>query len=792
LSIDPVAGLLEDLSSPDLTIRFSVLSRIEDVEWTPETLAAFKQRMAVETDQGTRFQMQKLLARVERKTDVGRGAPSGDGVVAELEALLKNPDRDDLSLALIIEGIRRGDAPLAAMALREAQWWDFPSELLPSVLQFFKKYGSVEDVAQIETMCRHADPRVLTTAVEALEKLSPDSLKELIVPLLMNPIHGIRSRAIRLLYRWDPQEAIRHFEAALFSDDPNDRNAALFHAFFFPFPEIESLMLRFIAIEDTPALLEKAGFLFRANPAPEEPLKLIEVRENCRGEKRRLVGGILTGVINSLFQAGLIRKTPEELTLELEEVYQRRKARQLIEGCRLALVSDDSEVRSQAALRLCDFVRLEYAEARAILDGWMKTEKEPAIRSAVQARLAAFDSKLAAGVELDLQKMPPEQRARLLAGLDAERLKKLRPKMREFLRGCTPEERLLAVQALGRVGEKSDTELITGYLNTSEPAVLSATIEALGALDLDVLSPYLPKLIQHPSDEVRAVALRIFSLFDKKQALSLVEKMFGSIQPKQRAHAISCAAQFDFPSVREMLILSLQREQDPENISQYIAIFRENIDEELWMSLYRIVENVQGTKQDLLLTFCREAAATLVTEGHTTHGSFESLKNAVRSRIEAEKVRSRSAQPLYALSNIQKMRKQQAPPPEQKLDPGLIQFSVIAFSIGVIVTALIWFLVLAPPSAPSKKEPKVVPGQEKPIQAKFDKSSRNISGKVTEVSSDRKRFVLVTDANPAETLNIEIGTALSAPPAVGALFQGQVKPLSKDGDTITAQLIMAY
>ena len=790
MPIDPVAGLLEDLSSPDLTIRFSVLSRIEDVEWTPAMLTAFKQRMAVETDQGTRFQMQKLLARIERKTDAGRGGPSsGEGVVAELEALLQDPGRDDLSLALIIEGIRRGDALLAAMALREAKWWDFSAELLPSVLQFFKKYGSTEDVAQIETMCRHADPRVLTTAVEALEKLSPDSLKELIVPLLVNPVHGIRSRAIRLLYRWDPQEAIRHFEAALFSDDPNDRNAALFHAFFFPFPEIESLMLRFIAIEDTPALLEKAGFLFRANPTPEEPLKLIEVRENCRGEKRRLVGGILIGVINSLFQAGLIRKTPEELTLELEEAYQRRKARQLIEGCRLALVSGDSDVRSQAALRLCDFVRLEYAEARAILDGWMKTEKEPGIRSAVQARLAAFDSKLIAGVELDLQQMQPEQRSKVLAGLDAERLKKIRPKLRDFMRSCTSEERLLAVQALGRVGDKTDAELITGYLTTSEPSVLSATINALGGLDLDVLSPYLPKLIQHPSDEVRAVALRIFSLFDKKQALSLVEKMFSSIQPKQRAHAISCAAQFDFPSVREMLIIGVQREQDPENISQYIAIFRENVDEELWMSLYRVVENVQGTKQDLLLAFCREAAATLIADGHTAHDSLESLKNAVRSRIEADKVKSRSAQPVYALSNIQKMRRQQAPPAEQKGDPGLVPFAAVTFSIGIVVTALIWFLFLAPPSAPAKK---IVKGPDKPVQAKFDKNSRNISGKVTEVSSDGKRFVLVTDAKPAETLNIEIGTALSTPPAAGALFQGQIKPLSKDGDTITAQLIMAY
>lgn len=787
MAIDPVAALLEDLSSPDPTIRFSVLSRIEDVEWTAETLAAFKRRAAAETDPGTRFQMQKLLARIERKS--GTASAGSEGALTELEALLKDPGRDDLSLAIVVEGIRRGEAPLAAMALREAGWWNFSAELLPSILQFFKKFGSAEDVSQIETMCRHADPRVLTTAVEALEKLSPDSLKDLIVPLLVNPIHGIRSRAIRLLYRWDPQEALAHFEAALFSEDANDRNAALFQAFFFPFPEIEPLMLRFVAIEDAPALLEKAGFLFRANPAPEEPLRLLEIRENCRGEKRKIIGEILSGVIQSLHQAGLVQKMPEQLTLELEEVYQRRKARQLIESCRLSLTSHDAETRKQAALRLCDFVRLGYTEARGCLNGWLGGEADADVRTAIAARLAALDEKAAAGAELDLQKLPPEQRMRLLAGLDGERFKKLRPKLREFMRSCMPEERLLVVQAIGRVGDKSDAALITGYLTGGEHTVAAAAIEALGSLDLDMLSPYLPKLIQHPSDEVRAVAVRVFALFDKKQALSLVEKMFASIQPRQRAHAISCASQFDFPAVREMLISSLQREQDPENIGQYITIFKANMDEELWTAVFRIVENTQGVRQDLLLALCREAAESL-SSGGQPEKHFEFLKGKARARFESERAKKAAAQPSYALSNIQKIRRQQAEgAKEQKADPGLAAFTIVTVLVGTIATALIWFLFLAPPSAPPKKSGKTT---ETPVKPKFDKRPKNVSGKVTEVSADGKRFALKPDGASDETYLIEIGNALAAPPAVGSEFNGQIKPVSKEENEILAQLIMAY
>ncbi|NLI77178.1 MAG: HEAT repeat domain-containing protein, partial [Candidatus Riflebacteria bacterium] len=382
--MDPLRTLFADLHSPDPSIRFSVLSRVEDLEWNEEQLAGLRNLAAQEKDPGTRFHMRKILARIEREKGRNQAPPP---TAQEIKGLLQNSRRDDLSLALLLSALPRQEGPAVVQALRETHWTESNPAVLPSILHFLKKHGGPGDVGAIESLCRHADPRVLAAAVETLEKLNPERLKDLIVPLLVNPIHGIRSRAVRLLYRWDPQEALRHFEAMLFSEDPDDRQAALFHAFFFPFPEIEPLMVKFLGMENDPDMLERAGFLFRANPAPEEPLRLLEAREASLGEKKRLIGEILAGVVDSLYQAGLVQKRPADLLAELEGIFFRRRALQLLDSYQLSLQSADPDDRRDAALRLAELIQRGFREAIPILEAWLGKESDPQLKALLTARL---------------------------------------------------------------------------------------------------------------------------------------------------------------------------------------------------------------------------------------------------------------------------------------------------------------------------------------------------------------------------------------------------------------------
>lgn len=781
--MDALQNLLEDLRSSDPSIRFSVLSRIESMEWSAEQVNTFQALLLAETDPGARFHLQKLLARIDRK----KGADFSDTGerIRQIEHLVRSERRDELALALLLEEVSPAEAPIVADFLRQASWQEFPREVLPFLLQFFRRFGVAADVPAIEGLCASPDPRVLAAAVETLEKLNPDSLKERIVPLLVHPSHGIRSRAVRLLYRWDPQEALQHLEAMLFSEDQRERTAALFHAFFFPFPEIEPLMLRFLSLEADPAELQRAGFLFRANPMPEEPERLYELIEAAGGTRRKVLEEIFDGVLESLSQAGLVDQTPAELRRSMQDRLSRRRSAQMVDAQEQALQSTDPGRRREAVLKLSELKHDGAAEAETALRKHQAEESQGEIRELITRSLGPAESRPETGGETSIQSMTPEARTAWLGRVDRPRLKAALPGLRELVKQKpSPEERIALIRAFGRVGEKGDAVLLQGFLGATEPEVLVTAIETFGHLDPDGLFPFLSKLIQHPADTVRMSAVRALSLFDKKQALSVVEKTIRGGQPQQRRLAISCAGQLDFPAVRELLLSILGTETDSENLGQVMSILRANLDEELLLRILRLTFTVPGQRKEALDAFIQEGARRLVGEKRVAYAGATEFLNALRSKLENERRQKSAAAPSYALNNIQNLRRQQAAAsasPNQgglsgmldKLDPGLIGFTLIALTVGFILTLGVWFVILAPREG-------ATPAQPVPTGAvgEFDGSARTISGTITFVEPAGQGIMVRASSGDMYY------AVFKRPPGLtfvkGGPFTGKVRPYKRD------------
>ncbi|NLI78886.1 MAG: hypothetical protein GX442_20895, partial [Candidatus Riflebacteria bacterium] len=394
-----------------------------------------------------------------------------------------------------------------------------------------------------------------------------------------------------------------------------------------------------------------------------------------------------------------------------------------------------------------------------------------------------------AAPEPDLTKLPAEDRTRVLVALDRERLKKISPLLGTILKVCPVEEKLLIVQGFARSGEKADAPKLQVFLTDSDPRLVVAAIEALRDLDPDLLSPHLPRLIQHSSDQVRATAMRVFALFDKKQAISLVEKMLFSLQPKQRALAIFSTGQVDFPSVRDLLLRALSKEQIPENARQICTILRAHLDEELVMSLDGAIATCPEATRDTLEAFFAEAVETLRRENRTRFAGVEEFRQESRKRIAAEEQRQKSAQPSYALKNIQKMRQQKAAE-APKVDAGLVQFTVAAFGIGAVLTALIWFLFLAPAAPPP--DGGSTPGR-RPVSSPATQvqAPRNIEGVVTEVGVGGQ-IEVKAEGPEGERFLIECRDSGIPIPAKGSRFRGQVRPTGQEGKVVLAELLAIY
>lgn len=773
--MDPIKDFFADLKSPDPSIRFSVLSRIEDLAWTDSQQQALKELAALEKDSGIRFHMQKVLARFDNSNKVAVKA-------SEVEELLKKGNHDEVTLALMLESIKKPEAPVVAMSLREAGWTNFSVHLLPSVLKFLKKFGSFEDTANIEMLCRHPDPRVLSAAVEALEKLSPDRLKDLIVPLLINGNFGIRTRAVRILYRWDPSEAIRHYESMLFSSIITEKQAALIHSFFFPFKDIESLLLRFISIETDADLINKAGLIFMANPDRQVPARLLEVRQSCSGEKFQLVDGILKGVLQSLFQAKIVNAAPEQMLAVLENHYKEKRMKLYLEHHNLGLQSPEPSQRLKSALKLCELARHNVDEARELIAKFMAREPDPKVKLPIEQYLRSgtiVKEQSKPTPPMKLQDMESRQRQEFIEKIDKTSFARLLPQITAAFSQFSIEEQVLALQAVERCGNASDGELAMKCLQSDNQEVLVAAIDCLSAVNPESLHPFLPQLIKHRFDEVKLAAIKVFSLFDKKQAISLVEKMLFSIKPLQRRNAIFCLAHFDFHSVSQILLAAMRSESDLENLQQLSSILKSNSDEELFFVLFADSKACRTEQQEFYDKLCKDMAAALELEDLTKNSGalFKAAEEKYR-----EETRIKSQRNAYQLEKIQKIR--QNVEKNTVFDASLIRFIVVVYSIAAILTAVVWFLFLAPTS-PGNHE-----GGKKQRQLKTTSSSITVIGTVLS-TENAERKVIIEDSRK-KTYEFVHPENLGELPKIGKKFHVQLKIISEKDDKTIAELMTAF
>lgn len=777
-----IRSLLEDLRSRDPAVRFAALRRFDALDWKPEAVVALEEAASAAPDPRTRFLLDRLLQR--RRPRAADGQQGSSRRVKEIEGLLEAPERDELAIVLALEGVTLVEAPLVAMALRSANWPGFSTAALPYLLAFFRRFGSFEDGRALEDLCRHPDPWVLGAAVEALERIHPESLKELIVPLLINPFPGIRSRAVRLLYRWDPQEALGHFEALLFSEDRQERESALTHAVFFPFSSIRDILLRFLGLERDPELVRQAGALLTANPSHEVAGLLVSLVETTAGPGREGFEFLLREVVQALADASLIADPPDAYLESLRQGWRKRLEEQQVRQFQAMLASPDPEARRTAQEGLDRLRATQAAPTGGAADAPRGRPEQGQGKGGGRAETAGRGW-------MDL---PADQRLALLATVTPEAWAVARPHLSTFLsRASVAEKRALAAAA-GRLGIKADGEVILPLLKDPDPGVVALAVEAVGVLHPDLLVPQFPGLLQHPADEVRTAALRVYARFDRKHALEQVETMMFSGQARQRSLAILAAGAFDFVAVRDLLLKVLEVEQDAGNLDQVAVILGNHPDPALLKTVLAVARRRQGHLPAFWNALTRSLAEALATSAETADQLLVRLE---KEDTAAQARSSGSFPPPYALSAIQDLRRRQAarPAPVPAAGPPLWEhpaFPWVAGGAGVVALVLlaVWLAWPGPtvveeagPAAPSAGvTPAAAPRETGP--------EVHLEGTVIFIDPSGQGILVRAEKPQSGKFFVQVGSARSLPRLEkGARFGGKVRITGQERQTTIAELL---
>ncbi len=290
----------------------------------------------------------------------------------------------------------------------------------------------------------------------------------------------------------------------------------------------------------------------------------------------------------------------------------------------------------------------------------------------------------------------------------------------------------------------------------------------------------MPQFIKHSFAEVREAAIKVFALFDKEQAIALVEKMLFSVQALQRRQAISCCAHFDFQAVRHLLLRALKIEADPENQMQICSLLRSNADEELFYKLYADFKSCKSSKASVYEKLCAQIADAL-SQSPTPVSKQKLYEVAIRKLEEEEKIKSQRQ--AYKLEKIQEIRDSSSKKVE--IDAGLIRFTVAAYAIGAVLTALIWFLFMAPSTREKLVDPK------KPVVARFAARTVVVKGKILDQNAGQRTVLMQNTLNDKKKYRIKIPENKGKLPEVGSTYHAQIKTTAA-GEEISATLLSAF
>lgn len=560
------------LGSGNGTLILSTLALIESQPPFRTLLEALQRALSFVTDPVLLFQIKKTYRQVLTRQQGKKIRATTETV----QKLLNDPARLD-DLALVTSCLVQPEAILAADLLRSAGWQNFPAPILPTFCAFFREFGNLMDVPAILELCRHPDPTVLTVALKTLEKIDPQNMQEIIVPLLDSQIPGIRAQAIQAYYRWNKAAALSHLVKMLFSDLSDERMLAIHHANHLPYPETEPHLLRFITGSHDPQLLIPIGRLMNDNAHVELPFKLYWLARTLPEEHRYLIKGLILGIIRSLAAKKVIDLPVQDFLEQVKERVKNEEERLLKDSIEpeISLPSTDkpeaNDTKTAKPDEPSDIVSEDEAEDDS---GIPQIPDIPALKEYNQLGLSA--------------------RIKLLSGMNSDNYQEFKSSIPALFKSSKGKELAGVIKLVGRFGNINDAKLIKPILKSTDPNEVCAAITALARLDSEYLCLFLPQYMQDKNGKIRMHATKALVTIDHTSIRRLIGNLLASSTAKLRLLAVSASMLVDFTLVRDHLMCSYAKETVPELINKMGLVLASNPDREIFRTVFRTGKKGKG------------------------------------------------------------------------------------------------------------------------------------------------------------------------------------------------------
>ncbi len=689
--------IIQDLASPEKSLRLLAI----EICWTQgdsETvLTALNGRQLYEEDPECRQMLERAVSAVRRRL-AGTGLQA---IPTDPDAFLAffasaQPGLKLESLAEISPSLVRKLVP-HAVSLLEAEKDPLVSA---GIVRAFGRQWPRDSVQQLANRLGAPNLSLRVAVLEALTHIAPESLQRSLPKLLMNKDPRIRTLAIRGLAKIDIEETVAHLDHLLSTGEPAAKLTAIQSCFFIPFEVVKPVLLKFLATETVPGLLQRAGVLFETNPDIEVPYRLWELIETLPSSRRDVIQPIFQGACVAIKKSGILEEPSETFINRLKEWIDRRRAASLVQTVTAAIergeqlpaeldaavskalgtesgrnafkqalewpLTEGTKNLIREALGLTQSPTGEGAGSAAVSPS--PASPRPSSTSATAAStsgppssgpsLVSSAKEQAVDLPQDLighfQSLDSLRRGRFIGFLKKEDAKRAKPLL-QFVAEAkdTPPDQLAALLRAGvRLVVGEFTGLAGKSLRSEDPGLVSAAIEYQGCFDSDNFFPLLGSFLQSKNARIKGSALKVLQQYDHSQALSIVKAMLGSHQEDQREAAFACLMSFDFTLVRPILVEYLLGNPSSREIDHCMCLFQANPDPGNLYELFRLEKKLVHPETE------KAAAARAANEKFLTESGQVKAADAPRrmgeyqERFRREQEKSARPLPEYSLKKL--------------------------------------------------------------------------------------------------------------------------------------------
>lgn len=528
-------------------------------------------------------------------------APTGAPVILESTSpltreLLAKPSSDNL--------------PVILREFREHPG-RIPSDLRATVAKILARNGTADDAERLVPWLNEAADDQAPPYLDALESLSPQALLRVLPRFLASKLPSVRGRAVSILNRLDPEEALAHLSELLASDQREEQLAGLRIAFQFPYDGITLPILNLLGETGDNEIFQASAMFLLSNPDLEVAYTILEMKETLEERRGELFGKLLGQLLPLLVSIGKL--DAGSATIEgLVRTYRQNRLQKFLGELEIQIsLGDPAKLRAIEAWLAKNLANPETAAFVEKLAANPATEEmyrrlttgiELPADKAVPAALA-----VSAPRAREMREESPETKVVFMKTLSGAVAPEIASWIREEAAGGADQVRAAALRAMRLLPlTPDDAGIAEKNLFHESSQVAFQAMALLESADAGRLKPYLPRLLNSSDPLIASRAVIKALKAHEAEAVKTLVGMLASDQPLVRARAVNGLMVCPFQRVAETVFAALRIETNPDIARGLLTVVLQNPSPE---NLHEL---------DTLTTSRNPAVAVLVAQYRST------------------------------------------------------------------------------------------------------------------------------------------------------------------------------